>query len=403
MAEPSNIYAGVAGYFGKPDHPGKFGVFQRAAKGGDWKHVLGSAEAYAVFVHPGNPEIVFAGTNDGVWRSTDRGATFKRADFPDAKKQVWCFMVDSRDPKKMLAGASPIDVYRSDDTGASWRKLPTPKMPEHCKGPFASRVMRFAQHPTKPNEIFAALEINGVMHSTDGGESWTDCSAGLIKLAELPHLQSKLVGDTTAEGMLDGHAITINPAHPDTAIAALRMGLFRTDRPGQELAGHGNRPLLADDLRPRHQGLGAASPTLSMPRSRSRPRATTAGSIAARIAGRAGSASTRSRCTARSCRSACTSAIQRRSISARATTARCSAHRTAARAGKRCRCPARSSTSTRWPAADQDPLLRLVGAIRRDYGRGALLRPVLPALLRRRVVRPRGLPARQIHLRDARS
>jgi len=33
MADPSNIYAGVAGYFGKPDHPGKVGVFRRSAAG----------------------------------------------------------------------------------------------------------------------------------------------------------------------------------------------------------------------------------------------------------------------------------------------------------------------------------------------------------------------------------
>ena len=78
--------------------------------------MLDSVEAYTVFVKPDNPEVVFAGTNDGVWRSTDRGATFKRADFPD-KTQVWSFMVDSRDPKKMLAGASPIEVYRSEDGG----------------------------------------------------------------------------------------------------------------------------------------------------------------------------------------------------------------------------------------------------------------------------------------------
>ena len=171
MTEASNIYVGVAGYFGKPDHPGKVGVFQRAAKGGDWKHVLGNVEAFTVFVHPGNPEIVFAGTNDGVWRSTDRGATFKRTDFPDAKKQVWSFLVDCRDPKKMLAGASPIEVYRSEDGGASWRKLATPTVGAHCKGPFASRVMRFAQNPKKPDEIYVALEINGVMRSTDAGES----------------------------------------------------------------------------------------------------------------------------------------------------------------------------------------------------------------------------------------
>jgi photosystem II stability/assembly factor-like uncharacterized protein len=232
MPDGSNIYAGVAGYFGKPDHTGKAGVFQRAAKGGEWKHVLDGVEAYTVFVKPDNPEVVFAGTNDGVWRSTDHGHTFKRTAFPD-KTQVWSFMVDSRDPKKMLAGASPIEVYRSEDGGASWRKLATPKVGSHCKGPFASRVMRFAQNPKKPEEIYAALEINGVMRSTDGGESWTDCSAGLIKLSELEHLKSKIVSDTTAEGMLDGHAITINPADPDCPIVALRMGLFRTTDHGQ--------------------------------------------------------------------------------------------------------------------------------------------------------------------------
>jgi photosystem II stability/assembly factor-like uncharacterized protein len=232
MAQASNVFAGVAGYFGNKDSKGKVGVFRRAAGNGDWQHVLGTVQAYTVFVHPKDPETVFAGTNDGVWRSTDRGATFRRTSFPD-KKEVWCFMVDSRDPKRIFAGASPIDVYRSDDGGASWRKLPTPQIGTHCKGPFASRVMRLAQHPTRPDEIFAALEINGVMHSTDGGETWQDCSAGLIKLSELPHLKSKIVSDTTAEGMLDGHAITINPADPDSAIVALRMGLFRTADQGK--------------------------------------------------------------------------------------------------------------------------------------------------------------------------
>lgn len=228
MADQSHVYVGVAGYFGKPDHPGKVGVFRRAASGGDWQHVLGTVEAYTVFVHPKDPETVFAGTNDGVWRSTDRGATFRHTGFPDAKKQVWCFMVDSRDPKRIFAGASPIDVYRSDDGGANWRKLATPVIGTHCKGPFASRVMRFAQNPKKPDEIYAALEINGVMRSTDGGETWQDCSEGLIKLSERPHLKSKIVSDTTAEGMLDGHAVTINAADPDSPIVALRMGLFRT-------------------------------------------------------------------------------------------------------------------------------------------------------------------------------
>ena len=63
MPDGSNIYAGVAGYFGKPDHTGKSGVFQRAAKGGEWKHVLDGVEAYTVFVKPDDPR--FLGVLDG--------------------------------------------------------------------------------------------------------------------------------------------------------------------------------------------------------------------------------------------------------------------------------------------------------------------------------------------------
>ena len=98
--------------------------------------------------------------------------------------------------------------------------------------PFACRVMRMAQHPGNPGTIFAALEVNGVMRTTDGGESWSDCSTDLIRLAQQPHLKSKIVSDTYNEGMLDGHAIAINPADPDKVIVAVRMGLFETEDGG---------------------------------------------------------------------------------------------------------------------------------------------------------------------------
>jgi photosystem II stability/assembly factor-like uncharacterized protein len=228
MATQTNVYAALAGYVGRPDQTGRVGVFRRAAAGGEWQHVLGDHEAFTVVVHPRNPEVVFAGTADGVWRSADRGATFARADFPDKGKQIWSFLVDASDPDRIYAGGSPVDVYRSEDCGKSWRRLPRPAVKERASAPFAARVMRMAQHPARPNEIYAALEVNGVMRTRDGGETWEDCSADLIRLSELPHLKSKIVSDTFAEGMLDGHAIAISPADPDAVILAVRMGLFRT-------------------------------------------------------------------------------------------------------------------------------------------------------------------------------
>ena len=141
--------------------------------------------------------------------------------------------MDSRDARRIYAGASPVDVYRSDDQGGSWRRLPNPGIKDRATAPFAVRVMRMVQHPGRPDEIYAALEVNGVIRTTDGGETWEDCSADLIRLSELPHLKSKIVSDTFAEGMLDGHAIAISPADPDAVILACRMGLFRSGDKGR--------------------------------------------------------------------------------------------------------------------------------------------------------------------------
>jgi photosystem II stability/assembly factor-like uncharacterized protein len=232
MASKSNVYAGVAGYVGRADQKGSVGVFSRQAASGRWEHVLKDIETYTVNIHPTNPDVVFAGTADGVYRSTDRGKSFQRTNFPD-KKQIWSFLVDANDRNLIYAGGSPISMYRSEDCGETWRALPNPGMPDRAVMPFACRVMRMAQQPNKAGTIFAALEVNGVMKTTDGGESWTDCSQGLIRLAQQPHLKSKIVSDTFNEGMLDGHAIAISPADPNKVILAVRMGLFETGDDGQ--------------------------------------------------------------------------------------------------------------------------------------------------------------------------
>lgn len=229
----SNLYAGVAGYVGRSDQKGVVGVFARQAGAEKWDHVVKDVECWAVQVHPTDPNVVLAGCGDGVYRSTDRGKSFTRTNFPDRNIQVWSFLVDQHDPKLIYAGGSPIEMYRSEDMGETWKRLPNPGMPDRAVMPFACRVMRMAQQPEKPGTIYAALEVNGVMRTTDGGESWTDCSRDLIRLAQLPHLKSKIVSDTYNEGMLDGHAIAISNADPDKVIVACRMGLFETQDAGE--------------------------------------------------------------------------------------------------------------------------------------------------------------------------
>jgi len=229
----SHVYAGVGGYYG--GNEGHLaGVFRRDAEGADWQHVLTELEAYTIFVHPRDPNLVFAGTKDGIYRSTDKGASFKRANFPDRGVQIWSFLSDPAAPKHLLAGGSPASIYRSTDAGESWVRQADPKLPDRGKAPFAVRVMRLARHPKRTNEIYAALEIGGVMRSTDGGETWADCSDNLIRMSvDDPRLRSKIVSDTEAEGMLDGHAICMSGADPDGVLLAVRMGLFRSHDQGK--------------------------------------------------------------------------------------------------------------------------------------------------------------------------
>src|SRR5262249_56523179 len=103
------------------DQQGRVGVFRRWADGGDWEHVLTEHETHVVCVHPAHPDVVLAGTADGVWRSRDRGATFARTRFPDERKQIWSFLVDAGNADRSYAGGSPIAVYRSAHAGPSWR------------------------------------------------------------------------------------------------------------------------------------------------------------------------------------------------------------------------------------------------------------------------------------------
>ncbi|MBH69247.1 MAG: hypothetical protein CMM58_12910 [Rhodospirillaceae bacterium] len=233
MAE-SHIFAGVAGYIGRPHDAGAVGVFRKSTTENSWKHVLEDHEAYVVYVHPTDPSYVYAGTDDGIWRSTDKGLTFHRANFPETGIQIWSFMILDNNPNIMFAGASPIEIFKSEDKGENWVSLSKPQLVERCSGPFSPRVMRLVQKPGNPEEMYAALEIAGAIKTIDGGKSWSDISDDLVRLSALPHLQSSIVQqETLAEGMLDAHAITISPKQPNEVILALRMGLFKSKDEGK--------------------------------------------------------------------------------------------------------------------------------------------------------------------------
>ena len=108
----------------------------------------------------------------------------------------------------------PPGVYRSDDGGDNWRKMADPGLPDRVIMGFACRVMRLDVDPNSPDDVYATLEANGAMRSRNGGESWEDCTADLIRFCEEPKYRSRIGSQTEIEGMLDGHALAVQRRGP---------------------------------------------------------------------------------------------------------------------------------------------------------------------------------------------
>jgi photosystem II stability/assembly factor-like uncharacterized protein len=250
------VYAGAGLWRGGA----RSGVFRmKLGNGGFAQMTAGLPEqtsVHTITVHPRHPERVFIGTQDGPYISEDHGAHWRRPDFPD-HVQIWSFLVHPRQSETIYAGASPVAVYRSDDGGERWRRIAKPALAERVKMGFDCRVMRLALDPKKPDDIFGVVEVNGVMKSRDGGESWTDCSGGLMALANDQRYQSRIGSDSDAEGMLDGHALCVSEADPGAVYLANRMGLFRSGDGGEswnDLEVRRHSPLsYARDIRPAPQ------------------------------------------------------------------------------------------------------------------------------------------------------
>jgi photosystem II stability/assembly factor-like uncharacterized protein len=232
----TSIYAGAGHYVSGSGAKSAGGLFRRSAGDGEWQTLTRglpeNVEARAFAVHPREPGVVYAGTQDGPYRTTDGGERWERLGFPDRGATVWSLAFHPTRPQVMYAGVAPVAIYRSEDGGDNWRKLPGARSPGHCEMGFPTRVTRVVADPAAPDVVYAALEVSGVIRSDDGGETWTDLSQPLIRLADAPHLKSRIGSDLDAEGMLDSHAFAVSAAAPASAFLAVRMGVFRTDDRG---------------------------------------------------------------------------------------------------------------------------------------------------------------------------
>jgi photosystem II stability/assembly factor-like uncharacterized protein len=231
----STILVGAGYWDGAPEGIATQGLFNLSPDTGDWVSVTdGLPENVEVRGLALRGSTIYAGTQIGPCRSTDGGKSWILQDLPGAERVVWSIMPVGA--STLYVGAEGTSIYKSEDDGDTWRLLDVPAPTGLVRMGFPTRVVRLAHDPANPDEIYAGLEVGGVVRSFDGGESWTDCSAHLIELSHQDHLRSRIGSDTDAEGMLDSHALVVSAARPGTVLLANRMGLFRSDDKGDHWA-----------------------------------------------------------------------------------------------------------------------------------------------------------------------
>lgn len=204
------------------------GLFIATQTNGNWnivRHALKEQPLTSIVVSGG---VILAGTTEGIWRSTDNGQTWNKANKNLAIRYVRWMAAPSKTPKIILVGTEPAGIFVSRDGANTWRNTPEVGELRDANGwflPYSSEagcVRGFALAGSAPNQarVYAAVEVGGVLVSDDSGKTWhlVDGSDG----------KPDMNRDLGPMIHPDVHSITVHPASSDLVTAATGGGLYRS-------------------------------------------------------------------------------------------------------------------------------------------------------------------------------
>ncbi len=164
--EPANVYLSACSGIYKSENAGE--LFHKI------QGIPFSARRTRVLHQdPVNPNIVYAGTTEGLWKTFDAGKTWRRVTAPNLI--VNDVMVDPQRPTHVLLATDRSGVLASDDGGQTVRA---------SNHGFSHRqVSAVVADRNDPSTLYAGVindkEFGGVFVTHDGGAQWQQMNAGL--------------------------------------------------------------------------------------------------------------------------------------------------------------------------------------------------------------------------------
>ena len=175
-----------------------------------------------------------------VFRSTDRGRTWKEATTPPAFKPganrsvdhtFWLAPGHASESGTWYAGTSPQGLFRSTDGGATWAGVDGfnehPRRKDWCGGdkdgtPDGPKLHSILVDPRNAKHLYIGMSSGGIFESTDAGADWHPLNAGV---------RADFMPDPDPEYGHDPHCMRMHPLAPDRLYHQNHCGIYRLDRP----------------------------------------------------------------------------------------------------------------------------------------------------------------------------
>jgi photosystem II stability/assembly factor-like uncharacterized protein len=233
--DSDTLYLGLGdphrtGILGLGTAPG-LGVLKTTDGGAHWSApvFLGdSTNIRSLLVNIFNNDIVMAGTNKGLFRSTDEGASYQPVALGGAEQEVWSlawaggpnFVLSSKPLNELVIGVKGR-IYYSTDQGATWT-LATG---------YANDLRRITLAAGTQHILYALAERGDdaeIYKSTDSGQTWTPLNIATKEYVNYEESVDKILGGQGDYNQM----VIVHPTNPNTAYFGGQKRLIKTTNGG---------------------------------------------------------------------------------------------------------------------------------------------------------------------------
>lgn len=189
------------------------GIYRSRDASETWSKIQGipytSRRTHVIYQHPTRPEVIFAGTTEGLWLSTDNGKPDSWRRMTSPRLVINTIAIHPDRPDRVLLGADDIGVLISVDGGESY---------EGSNAGFINRQVRAViADKAERGRVYAGVIFDrasgGLFISQDGGVTWSQSMNGM--------------------GVRDVYSLYQSDSNPATIYAGTNHGLFRSDDRGR--------------------------------------------------------------------------------------------------------------------------------------------------------------------------